>query len=233
MRLAFVIAVTLFASSALGNEEVAAPPAPLVVPPTRLPRLATPTWSVGAGLAFFTPSYGLVGLGGAGGGLTSLSVLTPVAPSVSVERLFSPQFALGLGLEGSVQSNNFNPSSRSLLTGSIGLGVSPRFIMTNPDAPVSFTLYSTLLAGYSGAPGAATVSPAGLTLSPPGSALSVGVGGGFAFELRLLERLSVRVQVHLARLSLTSQTFSNGAFNQLLLGASFIPSPSLELRLYL
>ncbi|MDP3237068.1 MAG: hypothetical protein Q8S33_15010 [Myxococcales bacterium] len=118
----------------------------------------------------------------------------------------------------------------SLLTGTIGFGVSPRFILTSADAPVSFTLFSTLFAGYNaGVPSALGNS---VVFS---NALSVGVGGGIALELRLLERLSLRVQANLARLSLSTSTTASGliGFSQVVVGASFIPSPSIELRLYL
>lgn len=236
MRLASMIAVSLFASSALG-EEFAPPPAP----PTVSARLVTPTWSLGAGLSFFSPVYSAGTLGGTGG-LGSLGAVatTPVTPSVSVERVFSPQFALGLGFEGSIQSlSGATQGPASSPTGTIGIGLSPRFIMTNADAPVSFTLFSTVSAGYSASGPGSVALGTGAAGFLSSSALSVGLGGGVAFELRLLERLSIRVQANLVRLSVTSLTtrFSGGGpaieQNQTLVGASFIPSPSIELRLYL
>ena len=234
MRLASLIAIALVATSALG-EELVPPPAP---PPISA-RLVTPTWSLGAGLSFFSPVFS-AGLLGGTGGLAGLGTLasTPVTPSVSVERVFSPQFALGLGFEGSIQSVSAAQTASSP-TGTIGIGLSPRFIMTNADAPVSFTLFSTVSAGYSASgPGSVSLGTGTAGFLSSG-ALAVGLGSGVAFELRLLERLSVRVQANLVRLSVASLTtrFSAGGpvteQNQVLVGASFLPSPSIELRLYL
>lgn len=228
MRLAFTIAVFLFAFRALGAEESAPPPPPAVAP-SALPPLATPTWSLGAGLSFFAS--------GVSGGIAAttpngLAPLTsPVTPSVSVERLFSPRFALGLGLEGTVQNVSTNRGATNVLIGAIGFGISPRFIMTSTNAPVSFTFFSTLLAGYSTGGQAVEGNP-----NVFGNALSLGVGGGIALELRLLERLALRVQANLARLSISTLASVSGGgngFNQVVVGASFIPSPSIELRLYL
>lgn len=234
MRLAVTV-VTLLAVRALAGEEFAPPPEP----PVATPRVATPTWSLGAGLSFFSPVSSAGLLAGSSLGLLGTVTTIPITPSVSVERVFSPQFALGLGFEGSVQSvvTAVQPSTAAPTTssGTIGLGLSPRFVMTNADAPVSFTLFSTLFAGYSSSGPSAGVS----NFQVSSHALAVGVGGGIAFELRLLERLAVRVQANLARLSLSSVTVRTtggvaaSEANQLLVGASFIPSPSIELRLYL
>lgn len=237
MRLAFTIAVLLFAFRALGAEERPAS-APPVAPASALPPLATPTWSLGAGLSFFAPvsSVGLLGGTGAGGSLGTLATI-PVTPSVSVERVFSPQFALGLGLEGSIQYvSSGSQTTSNAPAGSIGVGLSPRFTMTGPDAPVSFALFATLFGGYN------SIEGSGMPSSPPvlsSNALAIGVGGGVAFELRLLERLAVRVQASLVRLSLSSFTTRismlapQNQFNETVVGGSFIPSPSLELRLFL
>lgn len=231
MRL--MLAVVLLAAPTFA-EELAAPPSPPATP------TIAPTWSIGAGLTFFAPSStqllaaGTAGLGSLGG-LTTLTATTPVSPSVSIERLFSPGFALGFGLEASLQSSSVTGLVAAGPSGSIGLGVSPRFILTNPDAPVAFTVYSTVFGGYASG-GQAVLGLTGTALT---SSLSFGVSGGVALELKLLERLSVRAQANLARFTLSRSTIgvnSTGGSSQSVVdgvGFNIIPTPSLELRLYL
>ncbi len=225
MRL--MLAVVLLAAPTFA-EELAAPPSPPATP------TIAPTWSIGAGLTFFAPSSQILATGSGLGGLTTLSTTTPVSPSVSIERLFSSQFALGFGLEASLQSSSVTGLAAAGPSGSIGLGVSPRFILTNPDAPVAFTVYSTVFGGYASG-GQAVLGLSGTALT---SSLSFGVSGGVALELKLLERLSVRAQANLARFTLsrsrivvsgtgTSESVIDGV------GINIIPTPSLELRIYL
>ncbi|MBM4780529.1 MAG: hypothetical protein GQE15_22755 [Archangiaceae bacterium] len=212
-------------------DELATPPAP----PATVASVTPPTWSLGAGLTFFAPTTQLIGVLGGTGGLSALATTTPVSPSVSIERLFSPQFALGLGLDASLESTSLTGIAATSPRGSVGVGVSPRFIVTNPDAPVSFTLYSTLFLGYASG-GQAVVGAVGNALT---SAVSGGVGGGIALELKLLERLSVRAQANLVRLTVSRSTIavsSGGATSESVLntvGVNVLPTPSLELRLYL
>ncbi len=231
MRLA-LITLILFSVHARADE-LATPPAPPV--PTPSP-LTPPTWSVGAGLTFFAPTTTqTVAAAGGLGGLSALTTTTPISPSVSVERLFSPQFALGLGLEASLQSSSITGVAASGPSGTIGLGLSPRFILTNADAPVSFTLYSTVFAGYASG-GQAILGLSGTSLT---SAVSAGVGGGIALELKLLERLSVRAQANLVRFTVSHSTISVMSGGQTsvsvvdAVGVNVIPTPSLELRIYL
>jgi hypothetical protein len=237
MRFA-LITLILFSVHARADE-LATPPAPPVAPTPPAPPspLTPPTWSVGAGLTFFAPTTTqTVAAAGGLGGLSALTTTTPISPSVSVERLFSPQFALGLGLEASLQSSSITGFAATGPSGTIGLGLSPRFILTNADAPVSFTLYSTVFAGYAGG-GQAILGLSGTSLT---SAVSAGVGGGMALELKLLERLSVRAQANLVRFTFSHSTISvmsGGAQTSVsvvdAVGVNVIPTPSLELRIYL
>lgn len=230
MRL--LLAVLVLFASAAGAEAALSPPPPPVTdaapgpqPPAAPPPATAPAWSIGAGLTFFAPvttqtlTAGMVGLVG------GLSLLAPVTPNVSIERLFTPHFALGLGLEASLSTTA--SATAAPISGSVGFALSPRFILTNVDAPVSFTLYATVFAGY------ASVA---LSAAPPlsASAVSLGVAGGIAFERRLIDRLSLRAQASLVRLSLAQVTSATGASaaGTTAISANLIPSPSVELRLY-
>lgn len=212
MRLASVLAASLFAAIALAEEQPAPPPVP---PSTRLPPINTPTWSLGAGLSF-TPPLNALGITG-----------SQFSPILSVERVFSPRFALGLGVDGSVQLESV--LSATIFTGLLGLGVSPRFTLTKPDAPVAFTLFTTLFASYGRAPGTAGFATTFGT--------SVGLAGGLAFELRLVERLSVRAQASVVSAGISSTTsspvFGSVSLRQDVLTARLVFAPSVELRLYL
>lgn len=231
MRLTLITLIA-FAAPALADE-LATPPAP----PSPTAPVTAPTWSLGAGLTFFAPTTQVIALAGqlGGTGLAGLTATTPVSPSVSIERLFSAQFALGLGVDASLESTSLTGIAATSPRGSIGLGLSPRFILTNADAPVSFTLYSTVFLGYASG-GQAVLGLAGNTLT---SAISGGVGGGIALELKLLERLSVRAQANLVRLTVSRTAIAvsaNGAMSESILntvGVNVLPTPSLELRLYL
>lgn len=230
----FVSLVAILVATAGLAEDLATPPSP--APP--------PAWSLGAGITFFVPTTTAVLGAGALPGLGSLTTLsfTPITPSVSIERVFSPRFALGLGLEASLQSAggpraaNAGLAGNETSSGSIGVGVSPRFVMTAPEAPVSFTIYGSVFAGYAGQ----SLGILAGVMPSTSSSVSVGVGGGVAFELRLLERLSVRAQANLVRLSVTRLGIAIPSaalvpMNETVfttVSANVIPSPSLELRLY-
>lgn len=217
--------------------------------------LTGPTWSLGAGLSLafggtLGPGAMLGGLGGLGGatpgGLGGLSTASAsLAPNVSLERMFSSRFALGLGLEGAVTTSATvgamvpGPSS-----GSAAIGVSPRFTLTSPSAPVAFTVLATAFTGYFSQGGTSLITPLGEF--PAGAqTLTVGALGGIALEKRFLERFAVRIQAQVARVSFNrswtafpTQDPSTGVVSEnrnaaSYVSASFVPSPSIELRLYL
>lgn len=222
--------------------------------------LLTPTWSLGAGLSFGSAAaYGLGGLvgatpGGLGGATAGgLSVLASpylsVAPNVSLERQFSTRFALGLGLglEAGVNTSSTVGATRpSPASGSAAIGISPRFTLTSESAPVAFTVLATVFTGYAGYGGVLTIgAPAMVEATYTAQTFSVGVLGGIALEKRFLERFAVRIQAQLARVALNRQWNSYPSFDQAtgtvldnrnvssFVNASFVPSPSIELRLYL
>jgi hypothetical protein len=223
MLLGATVAVVLLAEA--GAAALTPPPAPAFSAP-----LTYPTWSLGAGLFLSSDGLGGLGLGGivVGGGALSAPAVTP---SVSLERAFSPAFALGVGLQG-----GFNTTSSGMAnspSGSLGVGVSPRFVLTTTEAPVSFTVFSTVMIGYSGASGNINVTgTAGEVTSLTGS-----ISGGGALELKLLERLALRVQATFARLYVSRAALKTApsAAEAIVTGGgvSFIPSPGLELRVYL
>jgi hypothetical protein len=225
-----VIAVVVASAPSRADEPAAAPP-------------FVPTWSLGAGLTLGSQYFGgLLGTGGLGvlGGLGTLTYAYPgIAPNVSIERAFSSRFALGLGLEAAVGTSTTVGSTLPAPTAvSVNLGVSPRFTLTPRSAPVAFTVFATVFAGYS------TFSyPVTEDRTTSSKAFSLGAAGGMALEKRFLERLAVRVQAQLVRLGFVrtwatlptvpgplaaENSTVNSSFN-----ASLIPSPSIELRLYL
>ncbi len=214
-------------------------------------RLA-PTWSLGAGLSFGPGgSFGLGGLASLGpsGGLGGLGVLTlanaSVTPNVSLERVFSSRFALGLGLEGGVNTSSTVGATRpNPASGSIAIGVSPRFTLTSQSAPVAFTVLATVFTGFASGGGVLISTPLQeFTFSA--QTLSVGAMGGIALEKRFFERFAVRIQAQLARVTFSrnwssspTQDLTTGAVTDnrnvsSFVNASFVPSPSIELRLYL
>lgn len=205
------------------------PPPPPAVAPIQAP-LSFPTWSLGAGMFLVSDlQLGIAGLGG--GTLASLAAPT-VAPSVSLERAFSPQFAMGLGLQGSFFSTQSGGSETP--TGSLGIGFSPRFVLTDPTAPVSFTFFTTVMIGYAGTTTNVNLTGMNGVLV---SALTGSVAGGGALEIKLLERLALRVQASflkfsVARTGLKASPMATEAVVTVT-GVSVIPSPGLELRLYL
>lgn len=209
-----------------------------------------PTWSLGAGLSY-TIGGGLLGLGSLGtpsGGLGGLTVVSSpsLTPNVSLERAFSPHFALGLGLEAGTSSVSVvGVPQRSPPSGSVAIGVSPRFTLTSASAPVAFTLFATLATGFAGAGSVVSIlTPTPMELTSSSQTFAVGAAGGIALEKRFFERLSVRIQAQLARVSLNrfwtaSQLVdSEGAVVNSrnvasVVNANLVPSPSIELRLYL
>lgn len=212
----------------------------------------TPTWSLGAGLSY-SFGGGLLGLGGLGtaapGGLGGLTVLAypSLVPNVSLERAFSNHFALGLGVEAGVSTTSMVGATRpNPVSGSIAIGLSPRFTLTSASAPVAFTVFATLATGYSSSGAVfSTGTPTPVDVSWSSQALSVGVLGGIALEKRFFERLAVRVQAQLARVSLNRGWSASQSLDQStgavvdarsvgsVVNASLVPSPSIELRLYL
>lgn len=182
-------------------------------------------------------------LGGLGG-LTLGYGYPSLAPNVSLERVFSSRFALGLGLEGGLNTSSTVGTAPSLPWGSAAIGVSPRFTLTPESAPVAFTILATVFTGYSGFGGKYLITPLQeVTYSV--QTLSVGATGGIALEKRFLERFAVRIQAQLARVMLnrnwTSSPTRNATTEEVtesrivssFVNASFVPSPSIELRLYL
>lgn len=223
MQLGAILTVVLLAESSAAP--LTPPPAPAFSAP-----LTYPTWSLGAGLFLSSEGLSGLGIGGiiVGGGALSAPAVTP---SVSLERAFSPTFALGVGLQGS-----YNTTSSGMVStpaGTIGLGVSPRFVLTNAEAPVSFTVFSTVMLGYSGASANVNVSGNASQVT----SLTGSIAGGAALELKLLERLALRVQATFARLyvSRAAVRTAPSAMEAIVTGGgvNFIPSPGLELRIYL
>lgn len=245
-RIALAVFVVTASSSAFAQN-----------PPVEPSRPLAPTWSLGAGISFgfFGGLASLGGLAGVGstpagglGGLTTSGGFTVAAsPNVSLERVFSSRFALGLGLEGGFNAGDTvgatlpNPSS-----GSVALGLSPRFTLTSEDAPVGFTAFATAFAGYSSL--GAVLAFGGQTpmeFEYSAQLMTLGAAGGFALEKRFFERLAIRIQAQFVRVTLnrywtTSRTtdLSSGTVTpsrnvSSVVGASFVPSPSIELRLYL
>ncbi|MDP3233768.1 MAG: hypothetical protein Q8N26_13390 [Myxococcales bacterium] len=131
--------------------------------------------------------------------------------------------ALGLGVEAAVTT--LSPFGTTW--GSATIGVSPRFTLTPEHSPVAFTVLATVFTGYS------SLS----VLGPMGTQTVSGrASGGIALEKRFFDRLAIRIQAQLARVTLsrTSSPLTTG--NQAVgsvINASFVPSPSIELRLYL
>jgi hypothetical protein len=131
-------------------------------------------------------------------------------------------------------------------SGSVALGISPRFTLTSETAPVAFTVLATVFTGYSGASSVISVNtPNPIELTGSSQALSVGVLGGVALEKRFFERMAVRIQAQLARVALNRYWNAGQSINQStgdvidnrsvvsVVNASLVPSPSIELRLYL
>lgn len=204
-------------------------------------RPLAPTWSIGAGLSF--------GFGGLafGGGLGSIPGATPslggliavsgASPSVSLERMFSHQFALGVGLEGNVSTNSTVGSAQRPVAGGASLGLSPRFTPSPESWPVALTFYATSSVGWN----------AGGFESVAGrqeyQQLQLALGGGIALEKRFFERLAVRVQAQLLRvtffrtwnsipLAVSDETIISRSVSSSF-SAGLVPAPSMELRLYL
>lgn len=217
-----------------------APPPPVdnrsVAPstPPAAPVASWPRWSVGTGLGLFDGVSsglavgGLGGLAGAGGlgGLGGLSTLNlSPTPRLTFERLFGEHVALALGVFGDYQSVQEAAFER----GGVGAVIGPRFIITNPDAPVAVSAYTAALVSY-----------AITDLSQFGSSTtSVGGVGGLALERWLIERLAIRIQVQLLRATWSeTKSWADSALGgrQVVWShstqVSFIPGPSVELRLY-
>ncbi|MBM4776425.1 MAG: hypothetical protein GQE15_01870 [Archangiaceae bacterium] len=209
-----------------------------------------PTWSLGAGLSY-TFGGGLLGLGALGtasGGLGGLTVASSpsLTPNVSLERAFSSHFALGLGVEAGTNSISVvGVPQRTLPSGSVAIGLSPRFTLTKTSAPVAFTLFATLATGFAGSGSVVSIlTPTPMEVTSSTQTFAVGATGGIALEKRVFERLAVRIQAQLARVSLnrfwtTSQLSDSegGVVNSRnvasVVNANLVPSPSIELRLYL
>lgn len=222
--------VTLCSSLFLSQVEAPVPaptPAPAPPPPARVTE--APRWSVGAGFGIFE-SLGLSALPalGGSGSLSGVVSITPT-PRLTAERLFGDHFALGLGLVATFQAGDTN----AMTNASIGATLGPRWILTNPDAVVAVSAWVAAVASY------------GVLEFPATFALrSTSFGGlaGVALERTLLERLSIRLHLQLARVtwsrSVLEQTGTPlidpapAATRAEVTQASFLPSPSLELRFY-
>lgn len=214
--------------SALVLSQVAAPP-PAPTPPPPAHVTEPPHWSVGAGFGFFE-SLGLSTLPALGGsGSLSGLVSSTLTPRLTAERLFGDHFALGLGLVATFQAGDAN----SMTNAGVGATLGPRWIITNPDAIVAVSAWVAAVASY------------GVLELPTSFALrSTSFGGlaGVALERTLIERLTIRLQLQLARV-----TWSRGVLEQTatplidaspattraeVTQASFLPAPSVELRFY-
>lgn len=219
-------------------------------------RLA-PTWSLGTGLSFGSGSVGASagglgglaatpgGVGGLGGLTTGFGAGFAVVPNVSLERVFSSRFALGVGVEAGVSTNSTVGAPRPDPTwGSAAIGVSPRFTVTPESAPVALTVLATAFTGFASSGGVWAVTPL-QEFTYSAQTLSVGAMGGVALEKRFSDRLALRIQAQLARVALNrswtvlptvdqaTNTVSEGRSVGSFVSASFVPSPSIELRLYL
>ncbi len=225
MFVATVVAVLVAA------EPGSLPPPPPAVAPIQ-PPLSFPTWSLGAGLYLVTDSPFPLAQALVGSLATAAFAAPTVTPSVSLERAFSPQFAMGLGLQGSFFSTQSGGSETP--TGSLGVGFSPRFVLTDPTAPVSFTFFTTVMIGYAGTTTNVNLTGMNGVLV---SSLTGSVAGGGALEIKLLERLALRVQASFVKFSVARTGLkANATATEAVVtvsGVSLIPSPGLELRLYL
>lgn len=201
--------------SATSDEAPSPPPLAALSQP-----IAYPTWSLGVG-AFYDVERSV--------GSSVVTGAPPVTPSVSLERAFSRQFAFGFGFQGTYQSTQAGSADAPF--GTIGFSLSPRFVLTEPDAPVSFTFFTTAMLGY----GAGTMSFGLATPSAQLTAITGSVSGGGALELKLLERLALRVQASFVRFSVSrsSVRLTTGEAASTTVGVSVIPLPGLELRVYL
>lgn len=221
--------------------QVPGPEAVATNPPLAEAKADPPRWSLGTGVGVgfggftYVGSLSAVGAAPAGaGGLGALGSLGgTITPSVSLERVFTPRFALGLGLDGTIATTTVVAGASSLM-GRVGLGVSPRFTLTSEQSPVAFTVYATAFASYSAAD----------YVQSEAQTLWLGLLGGVALERRLVERVALRVQAQFLRVgfsrwwaattvpaadgSPTQQPSVGSSFN-----AGFEPVPSVELRLYL
>lgn len=197
-----------------------------------------PTWSLGAGLSYgFGGLLGLVAASPDSPGLVALASPSLV-PNVSLERAFSNHFALGLGLEAGVSTRSTVGSTRpSPVSGSVAIGLSPRFTLTSAAAPVAFTVFTTMATGIASWGGADNTSNS--------QTLTLGLSGGVSLEKRFFERLAVRIQAQLARVTLNRTWSAWQAVDPMtgavvdsrsvgsVVNANLVPSPSIELRLYL
>lgn len=213
-------------------------------PPAPAETALAPTWSIGAGLGFgfFVGGIGTLpgALPSAPGGLGLWS--GGLAPSVSIERMFSHRFALGFGLEGTVTTSSTVGSSQpGPLFGGASLGVSPRFTVSPEPWPVALTVFATtFLGGYAGS---SSFGSEGVLGRSEFQNLQLGLSGGLALEKRFFERLAVRIQAQLIRVTFTRawQTLPQMADVAIVplrsvgssFSAGFAPAPSIELRLYL
>ncbi len=208
---------------------------------------AQPKWSLGAGIGFGDSSFafgGLGALGGLGGFGWWYQAFTPT-PRLSFERIFSEHFVLGLGLTASYEvgsSPTFGPViAGSTLSrnesGSTAISLFPRWILTNADSPVAFSVYAAATGGYAAV-------RIGYPEEEPqiGRSYSVGLNGGITLERMLIERLALRISTQIVHATL-AQNFIQSTSTPAVLGsavtqtsttaqASVVPSPSIELRLY-
>jgi hypothetical protein len=229
LSVALVAAQVDAGTSEAPQPAVAAAPVAPAVPPAA-PAVSWPRWSVGTGLGLFDGVAvgaigGLAGQGGLGG-LGGLSVLSPSpTPRLTFERLFGEHVALALGIFGDYQSVQESKFER----GGVGALFGPRFILTNPDAVVSVSAYAAALVSYS-------LSD---LVQFSSSSLTIGGAGGLALERWLIERLAIRIQVQLIRATWSEiQSRVDSALGGVQSAwahstqVSFIPGPSVELRLY-
>lgn len=200
----------LVVSFSLFSGQVASPA--VEAPPAR--------WSVGTGLGLFEGT-GLAALGSLSGGLLNTALLNvSPAPRVTFERLINDRLTLGLGLVaqyGKAVEGGTEQGSVSALLG-------PRWIFTNPESPIALSGYVAGLVGY----GVVAVSQVA------GGTLTLGGVIGAALERVLIDRLALRLQLQLLRVT-WSESWQTGALAAQVshnTQVSFIPGPSLELRFY-
>jgi len=112
--------------------------------PPAAPAVSWPRWSVGTGFGFFD-AVGTTSLAGSLGGLGGLSTVSASpTPRLTFERLFGEHVGLMVGLFGDYQSIK----EANIERGSVGGLLGPRFIITNPDAPVAVSAYAAALLAY-------------------------------------------------------------------------------------
>lgn len=159
-------------------------------------------------------------------------------PVLTFERILSERLSLLLGLAGSYSGGPIYSSEPPINQRSGGLTASlgPRFVLSDASLPVAVSVYVAGSAGYAAA---SYGTPS--DMSQGGHTWSFGASGGVAVERQLINRLALRIQTQLVRATL-DQSFTRFPMtplsgtvqerNDTSLRVSFLPSPSVELRLY-